>query len=108
MAVTVSGLKEYLRLPPDDEEDLSGYLAAAKSKARAAGIPDYKHNAQYDLFLTSLASMLYENRGLSFTGGYQATAQGAAEENARKLINSFVLELRHAGEDPITDEGAGS
>lgn len=101
MAVTDEKLRDYLRLPPDSTEELSGYIAAAKSKARAAGIPDFSNNAQYDLFILSLASMYYDNRGLSFAGSYQATA----EENARKLINSFVLELRYATED---DAGGGS
>ena len=49
----------------------------------------------------ALAAMYYENRGMAFSGSYQATA----EENAKKLINSFVLELRHASEDDA-EEGA--
>lgn len=96
MAVTTQSLAEYLRSPPDSVENLETYLAAAKSKARAAGIPDFANNAQYDMFLHALAAMYYENRGMSFSGSYQATA----EENAQKLINSFVLELRYAEEDP--------
>ncbi len=100
MAATTEKLREYLRLAPDSTEDLMGYLAAAKSKARAAGIPDYANNAQYDLFICALAALYYENRGMSFSGSYQATA----EANARKLINSFVLELRYAGEDPANDK----
>jgi hypothetical protein len=99
MAVTIDALKEYLRLPPDSTEDLVGYLAAAISKAKAAGIPEFKNNAQYDMFIMALAGMNYENRGMAFGGSYQATA----EENARKLINSYVLELRYATEDG--DEG---
>lgn len=95
MRVSANELAAYLRLPPDTGEDLETYIAAAKSKARAAGIPDYEYNAQYKMFLLALAAMLYDNRGMSFSGSYQATA----EENARKLINSFVLELRYAGED---------
>lgn len=95
MAVTEEKLREYLRLPPDSAEDVSRYIAAALSKARSAGIPNFQCNAQYDLFILSLAAMYYENRGMAFGGSYQATA----EENARKLINSFVLELRYAGED---------
>ena len=95
MAASVEKLRQYLRLPPDDTEDLTGYLAAAQAKARAAGVPEYKSNAQYDMFIYALATCYYENRGLAFSGSYQATA----EENARKLINSFVLELRYAGED---------
>lgn len=96
MAVTSSDLVQYLNNPPDNEEDLTKYIMAAKSKARAAGIPDYKHNAQYDQFILALAAMYYENRGMTFSGSYQATA----EANARKLVNSYVLELRYAGEDP--------
>lgn len=92
MAATTIGLKSYLRLPADSAEDVSIYLNAAVGKATAAGIPAYRNNAQYDLFLYALAAMYYDNRGMSFSGSYQATA----EETATKLINSFVLELRHA------------
>ena len=95
MAVTNETMKEYLRLPPDSPEDVSDYIAAAKSKLRAAGVPEYNNNAQYDLTLKALAAMYYDNRGLAFSGTYQATA----EENARRLLNSLVLELRYAGED---------
>lgn len=103
MAVTVDGLRSYLSLPPDNDECLDLYLAAAHSKARTAGIPMYQNNAQYDLFIYALAAMYYENRGMAFSGSYQATA----EENATRMINSFVLELRHAGEDDDTREGGG-
>lgn len=97
MAVDTDKLKSYLRLPPDSTEDLTGFLAAAQSKARSAGVPAFTNNAQYDLFILALASMYYENRSMAFSGSYQA----AAEENARKLINSFVLELRYAEEEPV-------
>lgn len=100
MAVTETQLKEYLHLPADCGEDLSGFLAAARSKARGAGIPDFSHNAAYDNFILSFAAMLYENRGMAFAGSYQATA----EENARRMINSYVLELRFAKEDPEDPE----
>lgn len=96
MAVTSADLAGYLINPPDSEEDLTKYIRAAQSKARTAGIPDFNHNAQYDEFILALAAMYYENRGMAFSGSYQATA----EENARKLINSYVLELRYAHEDP--------
>lgn len=102
MAVTTDKLKDYLRLPPDSTEDLTGYLAAAKAKAQAAGIPDFQNNAHYDLFILSLACMYYENRGMAFSGTYQA----ASEENSRKLVNSFVLELRYA-KDGTAEEGDG-
>jgi hypothetical protein len=95
MAVTPEKFKSYLRLPPDSAEEVEGYLNAAKSKARTAGIPDFLNNAQYDLFIYALGALLYDNRGLGFTGTYQQ----ASEENARRLINSFVLELRYAKED---------
>ena len=90
MAVTTSTLADHLRLPADTTEDLDLYLDAAKAKAAAAGVPELENNAQYDLFIMNLAALYYDNRGMSFSGSYQA----AAEENARKLINSFVLELR--------------
>ena len=47
------------------------------------------------MFLLNLGAMYYDNRGMAFSGSYQATA----EETARKMINSFVLSLRHAEED---------
>jgi len=95
MAVSIEELREYLRLQPDSSENLSVYLDAAISKARAAGVPYYSYNAQYDLFILALAAMYYDHRGMGFSGAYQATA----EENARRMINGFVLEVRHAGED---------
>ena len=104
MAVIVADLREHLRLPPDSTENLDRYLTAAQAKARAAGIPEFQNNALYDLFILDLASMYYENRGMSFSGSYQATA----EENARKLINSFVLELRYSSEDDASSGGEGS
>ena len=96
MAVTVSDLKTYLRLPPDSTEDLSPYLNAARSKARAAGIPEFQHNAQFDMLILNLSALYYDHRGMTFGGSYQHTA----EPNARKLLNAFVLELRYATEDP--------
>lgn len=101
MAVESNDLREYIGLPPDSQENLTTYISAAKSKARAAGMRDFKHNAMYDLFILSLAAMYYENRGMAFSGSYQATA----EENAKKMINSYVLELRHAEEDPLYESG---
>ena len=100
MAVKASELAEYLRLPPDASEELNPYLAAAKAKATAAGVPEFKNNAMYDMFIMALAAMYYENRGMAYSGSYQATA----EENARKLINSFVLELRYAEDGESSDE----
>jgi len=68
------------------------YLSAAHSKARAAGIPAYENNAQYDMLIMALASMYYDNRGMVF----QNPADAA---NAQRMLDSFVLELRHSGED---------
>lgn len=83
-------LKKYLRLP--DDEDVSGYLSAAQSKARAAGIPAFENNAQYNLFIIALAAMYYDNRGMMFQNP-------AMEQSAQRIINSFTLELRYASED---------
>lgn len=99
MAVDALHLAEYLNLPPDNKEHLETYLAMAKSKARAAGIPDYQHNACYDGFLLALAAMYYDNRGLRYAGAYQ----DSAERTVTKMVNAYVLELRHAGEDPVEE-----
>jgi hypothetical protein len=77
---------EYTTIPVD------AYINAAKSKARAAGIPEFQNNAQYDLFIMALAAMYYDNRGMTF----QNPADAA---NAERMINSFVLELRYGDED---------
>lgn len=92
MAVTLEGLRDFLALPEAGREDQVLYwcLSAARSKARSAGIPDYQENAQYNLFLYALAAMYYDNRGMGQVG---------TEDSAQRMINSFVLELRHAGED---------
>jgi hypothetical protein len=95
--VTAEQLKAYLRLPPDSTEDLSGYLAAARSKARTAGIPVFANNAQYDLFIQALAGMYYDNRAMSFS-------DPNAEAAAKRMIDAFVLELRYAEEDPEVPE----
>ncbi len=96
--LSITTLKDYIGMPPDAADTVAELcLNAAKSKSRAAGIPDYKNNAQYDLFLCALASCWYDNRGMTFVGA------SANPENAQMLINSFVLELRHAGEDPVVE-----
>lgn len=104
MAVTVEDLNEHLGYPEENAKKLDRYMSAAISKARAAGVPQYKNNAQYDLFILNLAAMYYDNRGMAFSGSYQATA----EDNARKMINSYVLELRWAGEDCAEDGGTAT
>lgn len=86
MSVTCDNLREYLRLPPDNNENLENYLAAAKAKAAAAGIPDFNNNALYDLFIKSLAALYYDNRGMD------------TEARMQQIVNSFVLELRYSKE----------
>ncbi|MDD4564777.1 MAG: head-tail connector protein [Eubacteriales bacterium] len=99
MAATVTTLRAYLRLPSSSTEDLTGYLAAAQSKARTAGIPAFNHNAQYDMFIHALAGLYYDNRGLTFENASTSYNTAAID----RLINAYVLELRHAEEDPVTD-----
>jgi hypothetical protein len=93
--VTTADLAAYLRAA---NSGLQPYLDAARSKARAAGIPDYQNNAQYDLFILALSAMYYDNRGMGTPLADPAKAQ--------RMIDSFVLELRHAGEDPAEEAGA--
>jgi len=95
MAVSLNVFANYLRVEPEESESLRIYIDAAKSKARTGGIPDFKNNAQYDLFIYALAAMYYDNRGFTFSG----VNQGTVEESARRMVNSFVLELRHAKDD---------
>ena len=92
MPVTTSDLIAYLH-PADENEDLSKYFATARSKARSAGIPEFKHNAQYDMFLLALSAMYYDNRGMAATGGITIP-------DIQKMIDAYVLELRYATEDP--------
>jgi len=99
MAVTSSSLKAHLRLPPDFPDNLDGYINAAKAKAAAAGVPEFRNNALYDHFIHELAAHYYENRGLSYSGSYKA----AAEATAKNLVNSYVLELRYAEDGPAQE-----
>ena len=95
--VTVAKFRDYLNPAPDiSEEQLELWLKAAQSEARSAGVPAYKHNAQYDLFIYALGTWYYDNRGMQVSGTYQATAL----ETKKKITDSFVLQLRFAGEDP--------
>ena len=86
--VTVDRLRRYLRLPPDDDEDVEGYLLAAKAKARSAGIRDFQDNAMYDQFLLQFAGLLYESRSMDTSDADPAKVQA--------LLNSFVLPLRYS------------
>ncbi len=89
--VTVDKLRKYLRLPPDDTEDLEGYLLAAKEKARSAGIRDFQDNAMYDQFLMQFAGLLYEARSMDTDAADPAKVQ--------MLLNSYVLPLRYSEDD---------
>jgi len=122
--VTTADLAEYLRLPvpaqaasaaaaePGQEQEtdvseqeetetpaapdpLAIYLNAAKSRARRSGVPEYENNAEYDMFLLALAAMYYDNRGMG--------TPTVDEQAAKRMIDSFVLGLRHAGEDSEGD-----
>lgn len=86
--VTAERFRNYLRLPPDDTEDLEGYLLAAKAKARSAGIPDFQENAMYDQFLLQFAGLLYDSRSMDTSDADPAKVQ--------MLLNSFVLPLRYS------------
>lgn len=95
-------LNDYGITPDESETEITvdyftinvdNYLAAAKSKAISAGVPVFENNAQYDLFITALAAMYYENRAMAFEG------QDKGERAAKNIINSFVNELRYAKED---------
>ena len=100
MAVTVDSFREYLNPSPDTSEaQLESWLASAKSEARTAGVRDFSNNAQYDLFIMSLAAWYYDNRGLQVSGTYQATAL----ETKKRMVDSFVLQLRYATEDAGSD-----
>ena len=104
MAATVEGFRDYLNPSPDvTTAQLEGWIAAAKSEARTAGIPEFQRNAQYDLFIYALAAWYYDNRGMQVSGTYQATSL----ETKKKIEDSFVLALRHATEDPEESDGEG-
>ena len=89
--VTTTDLASYLSLNPDYTEDLTGFLSAAKSFAKTAGIPSFSYNALYDEFIKALAGYFHDNKSLS------------VDEGARKIIDSYVLMLRYAEEDPVEE-----
>lgn len=104
MAATIDGFRDYLNPAPDvNDGQLEGWISAAKSEARTAGVPAFEHNAQYDLFIYALAAWYYDNRGMQVSGTYQATSL----QTKQKIMDSFVLALRHATEDSEESDGEG-
>ena len=100
MAATIEKLGAYLGLLPDEDTAIAQMaLDAAIAKATGAGIPAFKNNPHYDLFIYSLAALWYDNRGLTTPG--TATIGGA--ESIEHLVNSFVLELRYAKDGEASD-----
>lgn len=85
--VTEDKFRKYLRLPPDDREDLEGYLLAAKEKARSAGVREFQDNAMYDQFVLQFAGLLHESRSMDTSDADPAKVQ--------MLLNSFILPLRY-------------
>ena len=85
-------LKEFCGYIHAEESDITARLClrAAQAKARAAGVPDFEDNAQYDLFLYALAGYWYDNRSLMDIGG--------TSEDTQRMINAFVQELRYVEE----------
>ena len=63
-------------------------LEAAKSKAYTAGVEVMESNPHYELFIYALAGYWYDNRSLMDIG--------EDSKDIQNMINSFVLELRHA------------
>ena len=93
--VTTEMFRIYLRLLPDDPEPLDGYLAAARAKARSAGVPFYQDNGLYDQFILQFAGHLYEARSMD--------PNAADPQKVQMLINSYVLPLRYTAEKPEGD-----
>lgn len=92
MAVANEMLAQYLRLPPDNLEELEIYINAAVDYSAAAGVTEPEEGKDlYHLLIMSLAANYYENRGLSVSGTYA----GTAEETRRSMLNSFILNLRY-------------
>ena len=89
--VSKADLASYLSLNPDSTEDLTGYLSAAKSFAKTAGIPSFIYNALYDEFILALAGHMHDNKSLS------------RDEKNDAIINSYVLMLRYGEEDTVEE-----
>lgn len=88
--VDAAKLRDYLKLPPDNNESLELFLAAAKEQLKTAGVDERETDPLYDLAVLQIAGFHYENRALTFGGSYQATA----ETNMRRMLNAIVLSLR--------------
>ena len=92
MAATVEGLKRYLRIRTDSEEELTEYLYAAIAYCRNGGVAYREDDPLYDLLIYKLAAQEYDNRGLGFAG----TDTRTSEETRQQMLNSFILNLRYA------------
>jgi hypothetical protein len=86
--VTLEEFKEYIH---DDSPIAKLCFEAAKQKAKTAGVPEFKNNAQYDMFILALGGYWYDNRSLMDIGGDNTAVQN--------MINAFVLELRTTEEE---------
>lgn len=77
-----------------DEDDITWCILAAQSKLRAAGVPEFQRNPQYDMVLADLAGFYHYQRALAVTD------DAPAEETMRRMLNAAVLELRYATDGP--------
>lgn len=102
MAVTKEMLANYLRLPPDNLEELEIYIDAAVDYSAAADVEEPENNKNlYHLLILALAANFYENRGLAVEGTYA----GTAEATRQSMLNSFILNLRYrAAPEEATEE----
>ena len=94
--VTVDKFRKYLRLPPDDTEDLEGYLLAAKAKARSAGIPDFQDN------MRSIRNVWYGSTNgsaadVSFKKFFDNVGQSAVNTS---VVNAFENAIQKIGAMP--------
>ena len=106
-------MNDRIRVVVADDQNISRgffemYVRAAIRYELLAGLRTARDAVAYidenetDLLILSLAGFYYENRSLGFSGVSQV-----AEVSMRRLLNSFVLELRHS-EDSASDESGDS
>jgi len=89
MPATVESFREYARVDVDDPVvDLC--FEAAIEAARAAGVPPFEKNAQYDLLIYALALHYYDNRGFASIATRGVSSQ---DEWVTRRITSFLISL---------------